>query len=93
MLKNNILYLHSLKNRNMKKNFDSIQMDMFSDQFNGSCESQKQREIQRKEKRKKRREKWLLNKKKKEMEELYHFDMKHPENVLFEEYRVYNKNE
>ena len=48
----------------MKKNFDSIQMDMFSDQFNGSCESQKQREIQRKEKREKRREKWLLNKKK-----------------------------
>jgi hypothetical protein len=77
----------------MKKNFDSIQIDMFSDQFNGSCESQKQREIQRKEKREKRREKWLLNKKKKEMEELYHFDMKHPENVLFEEYRVYNKNE
>lgn len=73
----------------MKKNFDSIQMDMFSDQFNGSCESQKQREIQRKEKREKRREKWLLNKKKKEMEELYRFDMKHPENVLFEEYRVY----
>ena len=31
--------------------------------------------------------------KKKEMEELYHFDMKHPENVLFEEYRVYDKNE
>lgn len=77
----------------MKKQFDSVQIDMFSDQFNGACEKRKEREIMRKNKSEKRREKWRINKKKKELEELYEFDMKHPENVLFEEYRVYNKNE
>lgn len=77
----------------MKKQFDSVQIDMFSGQFNGTCEKQKEKEIMRKNKSEKRREKWRINKKKKELEELYEFDMKHPENVLFEEYRVCNKNE
>lgn len=34
----------------MKKQFDSVQIDMFSDQFNGTCEKQKEREIIRKNK-------------------------------------------
>lgn len=67
--------------------YDSEQIDMFNPVFNGIYEIKKEKEIKHKMNAQKRRERSVLKQKQKKLEELYHFEEKHPESFLFDEFK------